>query len=190
MLIKDMSELAKGHVASFPNATPKVMAEKLRRHLWTLTCQADIVELTGEIDDFGGDRDVGTNIGKAIVSLLCLGHLLGMDPETAIATIVTELTGHAAPGRQTTDSGFPAALSSAVESAVKKEFNDAAGSVANPDAGETPSSIEFYRTSFREAKERSDIENIWKAVSEDKSLTGQEKFQLQADKKEALKRLT
>ncbi|MBA4372275.1 MAG: hypothetical protein C0402_05385 [Thermodesulfovibrio sp.] len=206
MLINEMSELAGAYASSLQHATPKVMADKLRRHLWTLTCQTDIVELTGVLDDFGGDKDVGANIGKAVVALFCLGHLMGMDAKVAIDTIASELgvppdskpaqkTGANTPPVESAIGGKEGSTPAerAKEGGGTQRSTSSAGDShdkpGDDTGGDKGRRIETYRKAFADAKEKQTTERIWKAIFEDKELTGQEKFQLQTDKKEAMQRL-
>lgn len=68
------------------------LLNKVRRPLWTITCQQDVVEMTGVIEDFGGDKDVKTNICKAVFHLLCFASLHRLNLSEEMDKLVAETT--------------------------------------------------------------------------------------------------
>jgi hypothetical protein len=71
---------------------PKIFLDKIRKNLMTLICQADIAELTGDLNAFGGEKDVASNISKAVFGLFCLGSVFGVSVSEAIERYVADVT--------------------------------------------------------------------------------------------------
>lgn len=71
--------------------TQKKVIDRVRKNLWTLTCQADVVEMTGELSDFGGEQDVEGSIARAIFGLMCFGAIHGVQISQGIEKLASEL---------------------------------------------------------------------------------------------------
>ena len=163
----------------------KLYLERIRKNLMTLMCQTDVVELSGDLNAFGGDKDVTANISKAVFGLFCVGNVLGIDVVQGMEKLASDTT-----ARLTSPSS--SSCQTALWSTEKK------GSI-EPDTSSTQSNnrsndgkttkIENYRQALRSPKDKADIELVWKSISGDKELSGQDKYQLQNEKKEALKRV-
>jgi hypothetical protein len=162
----------------------KLYLERIRKNLMTLMCQTDVIELSGDLNAFGGDKDVTANISKAVFGLFCVGNVLGIDLAQGMEKLASDTT-----ARLTSPSN---SCQAALWSTEKKGSTE-------PDTSSTQSNgrsndakakkIENYRQALRSPKDKADIEHVWRNISEDKELTGQDKYQLQNEKKEALKRV-
>jgi hypothetical protein len=92
MRLKTLHALTSLQVKSVPNAVPKIFLDKIRKNLMTLICQADIAELTGDLNAFGGEKDVASNISKAVFGLFCLGSVFGVSVSEAIERYAADVT--------------------------------------------------------------------------------------------------
>ena len=75
--LKELQELSVLQTKAGPK-NAKLYLEKIRKNLMTLMCQTDVVELSGDLNAFGGDKDVTANISKAVFGLFCVGNVLGV----------------------------------------------------------------------------------------------------------------
>ena len=162
----------------------KPYLDRIRKNLMTLMCQADIIELSGDLNAFGGDKDVTANISKAIFGLLCAGNVLGIDVSQGIEKLASDTTTRLA-------SASRSSCQADLWTTENKDGADATSSAQNTgmDNDSKAKKIEKYRQALRDPKDRAAIELVWKSISEDKELNGQDKYQLQSEKKEALKRV-
>lgn len=183
----DLKELQKLSVLQ-TKAGPKnikLYLDRIRKNLMTLMCQTDVIELSGDLNAFGGDKDVTANISKAVFGLFCVGNVLGIDVAQGIEKLASDTTTRLA---STSRSSCQADLwttenKDGTEPATSSAQNKGMGSETKE------KKIEQYRQALRGPKDRAAIELVWKSISEDKELNGQDKYQLQSEKKEALKRV-
>jgi len=183
----DLKELQKLSVLQ-TKAGPKnikLYLDRIRKNLMTLMCQADVIELSGDLNAFGGDKDVTTNISKAIFGLFCVGNVLSIDVAQGIEKLASDTAERLASSSRSScqadlwTTGNKDGTEPATSSAQTKEMGN--------DSKEKK--IEQYRQALRSPKDRAAIELVWKSISEDKELNGQDKYQLQIEKKEALRRV-
>jgi len=163
----------------------KLYLERIRKNLMTLMCQTDVVELSGDLNAFGGDKDVTANISKAVFGLFCVGDVLGIDLAQGIEKLASDtkarLTSPSSSSCQT------ALWSTEKKGSIEPDTSSAQSNNRSNDGKTTK--IENYRQALRSPKDKADIELVWKSISGDKELSGQDKYQLQNEKKEALKRV-
>ena len=219
MDLKELQELSVLQTKAGPK-NAKLYLEKIRKNLMTLMCQTDVVELSGDLNAFGGDKDVTANISKAVFGLFCVGNVLGVDVAQGIekhaSVVMARLT---PPSSSSTDSAATetdreTALGTAEKKAgtppddsfqhISSQPDRTSSAKAQPgqkkqDTSKSQSSrgssdnkakkIENYKLAFKSPKDKAAIELVWKDISEDKELSGQDKYQLQNEKEEALKRV-
>ncbi len=220
--IVDLKELQKlsGLQTKAGPKNAKLYLERIRKNLMTLMCQTDVVELSGDLNAFGGDKDVTANISKAVFGLFCVGNVLGVDvaqgiekhasvvmarltPPSSSSTdsAVTETDRQTAPGTTEKKGGTPPDASSqhtaskpdrtasAKAQQEQKEQDTSKSQSSSRSSDNKAKKIENYKLAFKSPKDKAAIELVWKDISEDEELSGQDKYQLQNDKKEALKRV-
>ena len=192
--------------------------DKVRKNLWTLTGQSDVVEATGEIEDFGGEKDVEGNLAKAIFGLLCVGTVLGVNVPKRLGQIVFDLAGNGESGESASSSEASASSSDkhpAAEEKNKREESSAlaveaasqpaavgAGDPVTASAtacpaeavGAAPGSNENrepHEKALRGAKTRMELNRAWKhGVATDAKLGGADKAYLYTVYKECLGKFT
>lgn len=168
----------------------------VRRNLWTLTCQADIVELTGVLEDFGGEKDVEGNIAKAIFGLHCLGTVFGLDVSGRLGQVVADIVGNGQK-EAAQDSGSSSGSDAGKEGQSAKEAGSEAaakGATAadapEPDTAGGEQRVKDHEKNLRAAKSRSELDQVWRVgVTADGKLTGTEKGALFKIYKERQKEL-
>lgn len=195
--LKELQQLSVLQTKAGPKSA-KPYLERIRKNLMTLMCQTDVVNLIGDLNAFGGDKDVTTNIGKAVLGLFCVGSVLGVDVALGIEKLASDTAARLAhpsgsSSDKSTDSAGKETGSQADPWTTGKKVS------TEPDASSTESKggsddskarkIENYRNALRHPKHKAAIELVWKSISEDRELSGQDKYQLQNEKKEALKRV-
>jgi hypothetical protein len=163
----------------------KLYLERIRKNLMSLMCQTDVIELSGDLNAFGGDKDVTANISKAVFGLFCVGNVLGIDVAQGIEKLASDTTSRLA---STSTPSCQADLWTTEKKDVTE--NDTSSAQSNGRGNDSrEKKIENYRQALRSPKDRAAIELVWKSISEDRELNGQDKYQLQNEKKEALKRV-
>ncbi len=192
MDLKELQELSVLQMKAGPK-NAKLYLEKIRKNLMTLMCQTDVVELSGDLNAFGGDKDVTANISKAVFNLFCVGNVLGLDVALGMEKFASDVIARLTP-----------LLSSSTDAAVTETDRQAGLWTTEKKADTEPNSssqsssrssdnkakkIDNYKQAFKSQKDKAAIELVWKNISEDKELSGQDKYQLQNEKKEALKRV-
>lgn len=179
----------------------KKVLDKVRKNLWTLTCQSDVVEMTGVIEDFGGEKDVETSIARAIFGLLCFGAIHGVNVPQKLEKIAGDLaakhkgssptdlskgdsTGKpaeaAAPARSASAAPpAPASIDQPPAVTETEPAHDKAGDVLpRASAGECSKeqAIQAHERSLREAKTTQEADRIWKHdITTDTRLDGKDK---------------
>lgn len=170
------------------NAGPKnikLYLDRIRKNLMTLMCQTDVIELSGDLNAFGGDKDVTANISKAVFGLFCVGNVLGIDVAQGIERLASDTTTRLASASR---SSCQADLwTTGNKDGTENATSSPQGNGRDNDGREKK--IEQYRQALRNPKDRAAVELVWKSISEDRELNGQDKYQLQSEKKEALKRV-
>ncbi len=192
MDLKELQELSVLQTKAGPK-NAKLYLEKIRKNLMTLMCQTDVVELSGDLNAFGGDKDVTANISKAVFGLFCVGNVLGVDVAQGIEKHASVVMARLTP---TSSSSTDAAVTetdpqAALWTTEKKADTepDTLSQSSSRSSDNKAMKIDNYKQAFKSQKDKAAIELVWKNISEDKELSGQDKYQLQNDKKEALKRV-
>ena len=85
MDLKELQDLSVLQTKAGPK-NAKLYLERIRKNLMTLMCQTDVIELSGDLNAFGGEKDVTANISKAVFGLFCVGNVLGIDVAQGIET--------------------------------------------------------------------------------------------------------
>jgi len=182
--LKEMQELSVLQTKTGPK-NAKLYLEKIRKNLMTLMCQTDVIELSGDLNAFGGDKDVTANISKAVFGLFCLGNILGIDVSQGVEKLASDT-------RERLTSVSRSSCQADLWTTEKKddtEPNTSSAQENDSGADSKAKKIENYRNALRNPRDRAAIDLVWKSISEDKELNGQDKYQLQNEKKEALKRV-
>ena len=191
--LKELQELSVLQTKAGPK-NAKLYLEKIRKNLMTLMCQTDVVELSGDLNAFGGDKDVTANISKAVFGLFCIGNVLGVDVALGMEKFASDVIARLTPA---SSSSTDAAVTETDPQAALWKTEKKAGTELDTSSTQSNSrsndskakKIENYRHALRSPKDKAAIELVWKNISEDKELSGQDKYQLQNEKKEALKRV-
>ena len=89
--LKELQELSVLQTKAGPK-NAKLYLERIRKNLMTLMCQTDVVELSGDLNAFGGDKDVTANISKAVFGLFCVGNVLGVDVALGMEKLASDTT--------------------------------------------------------------------------------------------------
>lgn len=184
MDLKELQDLSVLQTKAGPK-NAKLYLERIRKNLMTLMCQTDVIELSGDLNAFGGEKDVTANISKAVFGLFCVGNVLGIDIAQGMEKLASDTTARLT---SPSSSSCQAALWT-TEKKAGTEPDTSSKQSNNRSNDDKAKKIENYRQALRSPKDKADIELVWKSISEDKELTGQDKYQLQNEKKEALKRV-
>jgi hypothetical protein len=189
--LKELKELSVLQMKAGPK-NANLYLEKIRKNLMTLMCQTDVVELSGDLNAFGGDKDVTANISKAVFGLFCVGNVLGVGVALGMEKFAADVIARLTP---TSSSSTDAAVTetdpqAALWTTGKKADTEPDTSSQSSSGGSDNKAkkIDNYKHAFKSLKDKAAIELVWKNISEDKELSGQDKYQLQNEKKEALKR--
>ena len=190
--LKELQELSVLQTKAGPK-NAKLYLERIRKNLMTLMCQTDVVELSGDLNAFGGDKDVTANISKAVFGLFCVGNVLGVNVAQGMEKLASDAISRLTPPpSSSTDAVVTETDCQAALWTTEKKAGTAPDTSSTQNNGRSNDSrakkIENYRHALRSPKDKADIELVWRNISEDKELTGQDKYQLQNEKKEALKR--
>lgn len=193
MDLKELQELSGLQTKAGPKSS-KLYLEKIRKNLMTLMCQTDVVELSGDLNAFGGDKDVQANISKAVFGLFCVGNNLGIDVAQGMEKLASDAIARLTPpSSSSTDAAVTETDCQAALWTTEKKAGtepDTSSTHSNSRSNDSKAKkIENYRNALRSPKVKAAIELVWKSISEDKELSGQDKYQLQNEKKEALKRV-
>ena len=193
MDLKELQELSVLQTKTGPK-NARLYLERIRKNLMTLMCQTDVVELSGDLNAFGGDKDVTANISKAVFGLFCIGNVLGVDVALGMEKFASDVIARLTPA---SSSSTDAAVTETDPQAALWKTEKKAGTELDTSSTQSNSrsndskakKIENYGHALRSPKDKAAIELVWKNISEDKELSGQDKYQLQNEKKEALKRV-
>jgi hypothetical protein len=191
--LKELQELSVLQTKTGPK-NAKLYLERIRKNLMTLMCQTDVVELSGDLNAFGGDKDVTTNISKAVFGLFCVGNVLGIDVTQGMEKLASDaIVRLTPPSSSSTDAAVTETDSQTALWRTEKKAGtepDTSSTQSNSRSSDNKAKkIENYKHALRSPKDKAAIELVWKSISEDKELSGQDKYQLQNEKKEALKRV-
>ena len=200
MRLKTLHALTSLQVKSVPNAVPKIFLDKIRKNLMTLICQADIAELTGDLNAFGGEKDVASNISKAVFGLFCLGSVFGVSVSEAIERYAADVTKRLAAGQTAEKEPQPQSEKredkhdSTAPQEGGKQSPDPAPTGAKPTKDSAQSAKEettkSYDRKLRDAKTLSELNSLWKKeIVPDQSLQGKDKAPLSKVFEECKKRL-
>lgn len=197
--LEDVKEIASQQSKSYQNR--KLLLDKIRKNLMTLMCQTDVVEITGNVEAFGGDKDVSANLGKAVFGLFCLGATLNVDVTASLEKLITDInakqkkdradgtqekTGAAHDKPEGAETGEKGKNQPGPDTAKPGDSKD----TASPGSDAKAKNIERYKKSFQEAKSLDEVKKIANEIRDDTSLDGKEKYSLEPVKKEAVKRLS
>jgi 1,2-phenylacetyl-CoA epoxidase PaaB subunit len=190
--LRELQELSVSQTKAGPK-NAKLYLDKIRKNLMTLMCQTDIIELSGDLNAFGGEKDAVANISKAVFGLFCVGNILGVDVALGMEKFASDVIAKLASASiSSSESGVtrrdPQADLWTTEKTADIE-SDTSSQSGSKSSDNKAKKIENYRRAFKSQKDKAGIELIWKNISEDEDLSGQDKYQLQNDKKEALKRV-
>ena len=196
MNIKELKELSALHVSSIQNPVPKIFLDKIRKNLMFLMCQSDVVELTGDANAFGGQKEVASSVSKAVINLFCLSEILGADAASEIEAVVSSIKGNSSAKKPDENTKQDKKAEGQAQADTKSEAEQKKADTGTQKADEENTEpdtktrkLEMYSKSFSNAKSKSDIDKVWKDITRDKELKNEEKFQLQSQKNEALKKL-
>lgn len=186
--IRDIFNSVKGKISSMPQATPKVFLDRTRKNLFDLIGKSDIIELTGSVDDFGGPEAVREDVSKAILNLMGVAALFGVDVSDAISRKAAELA-EASPGPA--DEPAPA-KGDPEQGKLLNGHATSGGGNGNPAGGFTEPSAErplpqtdakgkedAYIDTLRCAQDRESADLAWKDAIRDKELSGLQKWKIQ-----------
>jgi hypothetical protein len=190
--LKELQKLSISQTKAGPK-NAKLYLDKIRKNLMTLMCQTDVIELSGDLNAFGGEKDVTANISKAVFGLFCVGNVLGVDVAAGLEKFASYVIAKlASASMSSTEAAVtrrdPQADLWTTEKKADTE-TDTSSQSGSKSSDNKAKKIENYRRALKSQKDKAGIELIWKNISEDEDLSGQDKYQLQNDKKEALKRV-
>ena len=193
MDLKELQELSVLQTKAGPK-NAKLYLERIRKNLMTLMYQTDVIELSEDLNAFGGDKDVTANISKAVFGLFCVGNVFGIDVAQGMEKLASDAMARLTPpSSSSTDAAVTETDCQAALWTTEKKAGtepDTSSTQSNSRSNDSKAKkIENYRNALRSPKDKAAIELVWKSISEDKELSGQDKYQLQNEKKEALKRV-
>jgi len=129
----------------------KLYLERIRKNLMTLMCQADVIELSGDLNAFGGDKDVTANITKAVFGLFCVGSVLGLDVAQGMEKLASDTTARLA---STSTASCQADLWTTEKKDIRENDSSSAQSNGRGNDSSREKKIENYRQALRSSKDK------------------------------------